>query len=642
MLGLLGGGTVRVHHALPWGHTPGVEARFAALAGRFAVRAARAPRAYEVQVALAAMLGRSVVLGALAIVAGSFLIALAFTVALAIVSAQRGGLSAAILWLFVILAIWGKIAWSFVAAVWIREARPVGQTITRDGAPALFAALDGIRAAMAAPQIGEVLITDMFNASIVQRPRLGPLGWHRNTLLIGLPLMHALAPDQLRAVIAHELGHLAGAHGKLGGRVYRVRETWARLEQRLPSGLASWGLRRFFGWYGPWFNALSFALARQQEYDADRAAARVTATRIAADALTRVEVESQAFQECYWDRVVAQADTLDQPAPMPMRGAPAFFRMRVADDLPALAFALSDHTGMADTHPCLADRLAALGEPPRLPARPDTDAAEYFLGAATADIADALDREWWEFARDNWALRHTERTELADELAQLDARADALDPEEARRQAALTEELRGPAAALQRYEALRIRDETDATVALAVARLLLATGDANGLPLVEAAIRLSSDLEGHACDIALTWARRYGDDTAVAHWRERFDAACARLEAADRASDELGRDEPLLPPAYDAGQRAELAEALAGDDALIGVLAARRHIAERGRDQQIVFLRVANGRDSGEAVGRMVALFERFGDVLVIASGGGTRWVGAAIARIPGGELLRR
>jgi len=75
------------------------------------------------------------------------------------------------------------------------------------------------------------LITDDFNAAVVQIPRLGLLGWYRNTLLIGLPLMKALTRQQLAAVLAHEFGHLAGGHGRLGNWVYRLRFGWARLAQ---------------------------------------------------------------------------------------------------------------------------------------------------------------------------------------------------------------------------------------------------------------------------------------------------------------------------------------------------------------------------------------------------------------------------
>jgi len=50
---------------------------------------------------------------------------------------------------------------------------------------------------------------------VVQSPREGIVGWPRNYLLIGLPLMKTLSVDQFEAVLAHELGHVARGHGKV-------------------------------------------------------------------------------------------------------------------------------------------------------------------------------------------------------------------------------------------------------------------------------------------------------------------------------------------------------------------------------------------------------------------------------------------
>jgi Zn-dependent protease with chaperone function len=52
------------------------------------------------------------------------------------------------------------------------------------------------------------------NASVVQIPRLGVFGWSRNYLTVGVPLLDAVTPEQFEAVLAHELGHLARAHGR--------------------------------------------------------------------------------------------------------------------------------------------------------------------------------------------------------------------------------------------------------------------------------------------------------------------------------------------------------------------------------------------------------------------------------------------
>ena len=71
--------------------------------------------------------------------------------------------------------------------------------------------------------------------------------------------------------------------------------TWLQLSQSLGGTLAGRIFQRFFNWYGPWFNAYSFVLARSNEYEADRASAVVAGAAGAARALTRVAAEARRY-----------------------------------------------------------------------------------------------------------------------------------------------------------------------------------------------------------------------------------------------------------------------------------------------------------------------------------------------------------
>src|SRR5262249_15114730 len=138
----------------------------------------------------------------------------------------------------------------------------------------------------------------------------------RNTLLIGLPLMKALTREQLAAVLAHEFGHLAGGHGRLGNWVYRLRFGWARLAHALQArrSFGSFAFRPFFRWYAPYFSAVSFPLARANEYEADAASARLTSPTATAAALTGVNVIGTFLEARYWPDVHRKADEVAQPS----------------------------------------------------------------------------------------------------------------------------------------------------------------------------------------------------------------------------------------------------------------------------------------------------------------------------------------
>ena len=130
--------------------------------------------------------------------------------------------------------------------------------------PSLFDTLDAIRFRLEAPPIHRVVLTWELNAGLAQVPRLGVLGWPRNTLSLGLPLLLVLRPESFRAVVAHELGHLSGNHGAFGAWLYRIRHTWQRVLEGLMERDAKldFGLRRFFRWYVPYFEVCAFRLLR--------------------------------------------------------------------------------------------------------------------------------------------------------------------------------------------------------------------------------------------------------------------------------------------------------------------------------------------------------------------------------------------
>jgi Zn-dependent protease with chaperone function len=152
---------------------------------------------------------------------------------------------------------------SLLRALWMRQSAPQGIPLTAKEAPKLFELIEKVRRRAGAPRVHRVLIDGELNAAIVQQPRLGLLGWHRNHLILGLPLMMGLDVRQLAAVIAHEFGHLQGAHGKLGAWVYRTRRSWfmlalARGQGRMGVSLADLALGFFYRHFFPRFNARAF------------------------------------------------------------------------------------------------------------------------------------------------------------------------------------------------------------------------------------------------------------------------------------------------------------------------------------------------------------------------------------------------
>jgi heat shock protein HtpX len=97
-----------------------------------------------------------------------------------------------------------------------------GPELTRGDQPELFAVLDEVASAanQATPQ--EVYALQDVNAWVCTRG--GVLGTGgRRVMGLGIPLLHLLTVDQLKAVLAHEFGHYGGGDTKIGRVVYQTR-----------------------------------------------------------------------------------------------------------------------------------------------------------------------------------------------------------------------------------------------------------------------------------------------------------------------------------------------------------------------------------------------------------------------------------
>src|SRR5437588_401834 len=181
--------------------------QFEALVQRMERFAVRAPGTYRSWVVALAVFGYTLLL-ALVIVLLLLLALLAF------------GLRDAA-WLSVKLGlVVGALALVVLRSLWVRLEPPTGEPLTRQEAPAFFARLDRLVARLHTPRVHQVLVTEDFNAAVMQLPRLGIFGWYRSYLLIGLPLMQCLSGPQFEAVLAG--GRRTGArHGATRLRALR-------------------------------------------------------------------------------------------------------------------------------------------------------------------------------------------------------------------------------------------------------------------------------------------------------------------------------------------------------------------------------------------------------------------------------------
>lgn len=547
-------------------------ARFERMVARLEQESGRSPAAYQFKVAALALLG-FLILGLIVGFAGLGLLLIA---ALVLATLFTGGQALIVLLklgkLLVLLAVplWLLVRMS-VLALFTRLPAPQGVRIERAAAPVLFDATDAMRRRMRGPRFHRVLITDDMNAAVVQRPLFGLFGWPRNYLLLGLPLLEALAPEEALAVVAHEYGHLAGSHGRFGAFIYRLRLTWASV-QAVVEGWKGWAARPVQGlvrWYAPYFNAYTFVLARANEYQADAASAELVGTGPAANALKRINISAARYERFVEHTFGAIRDSAQPPRDLGLRWASLAPLASAEDEAPRwLQQALQRASQLDDTHPALRDRLRALSgqaESEQLPAPlQGPSAAVAWLGTSAASLRETLQRQWHERVAAPWAERHQALQAGLQRLAELEARVAPSVEEEVER-LRLRVELRPEGdhvPALAEFNARHA--EQPLTLYLEACQRLLREDEA-ALALFERAIALDPDAIKPACERAYAFLSRRNDPRAEI-WRERWN---------ERHALELARDEQA--------NRLDLAHELRAADLPAPVLAQLRALLAEGR-----------------------------------------------------------
>lgn len=295
---------------------------------------------------------------------------------------------------------------------WIKSNPVNGILLDRNKHPDIFSLIENIRHAINAPPIHHIIVTPNYNAAVIQESRLGPFGWHRNYLLIGMPLALAVPYKQMEAILAHELGHLAKNHGVISSWVYALRVTWLQLLNNLSgkNSIASMMMTRFFSWYSPYFNAFTFVLARTQEYHADECSVHLTGKETVALALTGAEVKERFLSQKYIPKILEGVKHSIKPPSDIFSGTTKAINcdLTMQEAEVWLTQHLSRKTDYHDTHPSLSDRLTAVLQiapeqvekwvKKHLPEiyQVDESAAHHLFGRNLPELLDSLNRSWQE------------------------------------------------------------------------------------------------------------------------------------------------------------------------------------------------------------------------------------------------------
>jgi Zn-dependent protease with chaperone function len=316
----------------------------------------------------------------------------------------------------------GLILGSYVlfTGLWALRPRPVPmseQLLRPERVPKLFHLLDKVAKKTGVRLPPEVHLGTEMRAHTLGHARLGWLGCHRHSLVLGLPLLLTLDVKQLACVVAHELGHLGPAHGRWGAWARSMRITWARLadEWQVNTGaLTAWQLFKLgpavllLRYLFPRLNERALALSRHEAFAADKVASRVAGAQVTVDALVRLKVQSEYLKHAFWPEVLGRASHSPTPNVLPYRAMAQ--RLSASQGHPKaatwLTHALLQNAAAHDADPCLRERLARTQLRAQLPKAPKHSAAKLLMEDVLDQLIVEMDVSWQRDMNVAWAELH--------------------------------------------------------------------------------------------------------------------------------------------------------------------------------------------------------------------------------------------
>lgn len=237
-----------------------------------------------------------------------------------------------------------------------RSGEQPGVSVTREQEPVLWQTVEDLALRVRTAPPDELRLVAEVNAAVSEDTKMLGLRATRRRMYIGLPLLQQLTVDEMRAVLGHELGHYSGAHTRLGAPVYRGRVSLIATVEALSNHPF---IQRLFALYAKLYLRASQAVSRRQELEADALAVAIGGRQATGEALRKIHATATAW-DLYAGNYLALTGVAGARPTKIFGGFRALMDDPVRQAEVAQAGAEPERTSPYDSHPSLADRLAAI------------------------------------------------------------------------------------------------------------------------------------------------------------------------------------------------------------------------------------------------------------------------------------------
>lgn len=281
----------------------------------------------------------------------------------------------------------------------LKIAPPTGLTLSEDKAPELFGQVRVLHARYKRPDIPRIVITPRYEVDIIKTPRWVLPIWSSNTIVvIGLPVLQSLSPQQLDCMVARRIGQFSKRDNLLTNWLYQLRQAWQQIRTATAKNKATGiePLRWFFALYTPLYSGVSAYAAILDELHADYYAMQLYNDQEVLDMVTSDALCRWYLEKRYWPAVY-KISAAGKVLPAPHSKMASAIRTNLKGDklLILIREMLQHQPRWNEPLPSFKSRIKSIGhDKPRVLDFSGETAGTHYLGKSMDGIITVIDKSW--------------------------------------------------------------------------------------------------------------------------------------------------------------------------------------------------------------------------------------------------------